>query len=191
MTDAMSILLVIAGTALGLLSSLVVSSFGQRQAVVLRLLDQYLEVRKEVVEAVSDLAHLSRDEALAEESRLKYRDSIVKLFYKHFDFLPPQVLDALLLLHVSLASSEGRLLKVKDGTILLLDESEIPAFISGCSIYKNAELIVSLALKSGNPITRSNLCVSLHARHVLYTLNRFSSLEEMMSIAAKFRKVAA
>lgn len=191
MTGPWPLLLLVIGAALGLLSSLAVSSLGQRQAVILRLLDQYLEVRKEIVDTVSDLTTPDRNEALPEEVRLKYRDSVAKLFYKHFDFLPHQVLDALLLLHTALANPDGRLFKVHNFTILPLDESEIPSFVSACSMYKNGELIVSLALKSSNPVVRSNLGISLHARYVLYTLNKFASLDEMMSITSKFRKAAS
>lgn len=191
MTGPWPILLLVLGTSLGLLSSLAISSLGQRQAVVLRLLDQYLEVRKEVVETVSDLTTPSRSEALPEEIRLKYRDSVAKLFYKHFDFLPYQVLDALLLLNTALANPDGRLFKVQDATILPLDDSEIPSFVSACSMYRNGGLIVALALKSSNPIVRSNLGIGIHARHVLYTLNRFASLDEMMSIASTFRKASS
>src|SRR5262245_37623553 len=127
---------VLAGTALGLISSIVVSSIRQRQEVALRLLDQYLEVRKEVVNSVSDLTDLNDYRVLEDETREAHREQVAKLFYKHYDFLPKPVLDALLLLHVALASPEGKLFSVRNNTIVELLPEEIPAFICECCMYK-------------------------------------------------------
>lgn len=92
------------GALLGLLSTLLISSIRQRQDVTLRLLDQYLQVRKEIVDEVSDLSNLDIREQFDVQHRRKYRDSISKLFYKHYDFLPEAVLESLTLLNVCLSN---------------------------------------------------------------------------------------
>jgi len=182
------ILSLVAGAALGLGSSVIVSFLKQRQTVLLRLLDQYLEVRKDVVETVSDLTHIPDTLDIAEDHRAKLRDRVAKLFYQHFDFLPAEVLDSLLLLNVCLSDSVGRLYKLDGRAVLPLPDEEVPAFIRACSVYQNAELLAPIVLRSSNATARHNQAIKLHARHVLYTLNRFASLDAFMRLARRFPK---
>lgn len=179
----------IAGAAFGLVSSLVISSRRQRYQITLRLVDQYLAVRREVVEAVSNLTHLSYDQELGDAEVSRFRDETAKLFYKHYDFLPRPVLEALLLLHVNLGSPGGNLFGIDGNCIRQLTGSEVTLFIEGCSVYRNARLMATLALKSRDARVRTNQSINLHARHVLYTLNRFASLDEISSMVHRFKKV--
>jgi len=188
--EVIAVASLLAGAVMGLGSSLVISSIRQRQEISLRLLDQYLSVRNEVVDAVSDLTHLDNHEAFDTQARESHEEKIGKLFYKHYDFLPTQVLDALLLLHVALANSQGELFVLRDNAISELRQADIPAFINECCMYKNAAFVAALALKSKNPTVRCNQSIKLHARHVLYTLNRFASLDEIRTMTTRFRKVA-
>jgi hypothetical protein len=57
MNYVVTLLAAIIGALLGLLSTFWVSSIRHRQDVTLRLLDQYFEVRKEVVSVVSELSN--------------------------------------------------------------------------------------------------------------------------------------
>lgn len=182
------ILSLVAGAALGLGSTVIISFLKQRQTVLLRLLDQYLEVRKDVVETVSDLTHIPDTLDLGEEYRAKLRDKVAKLFYRHFDFLPAEVLDSLLLLNVCLSDSTGRLYKIDGRAVLPLPDEEVPSFIRACSVYQNAEFMAPIILRSNNATARHNQAIKLHARHVLYTLNRFASLDAFMRLARRFPK---
>ncbi len=182
------VLSLVAGTALGLGSNIIVSFLKQRQTVLLRLLDQYLEVRKDVVETVSDLTHIPDKSDLTAEDRGNLRDRVAKLFYRHFDFLPAEVLDALLLLNVCLSDESGRLYKLENRAVLPLPNDEVPDFIRACSVYQNAELFAPIVLRSKNARARHNKAIQLHARHVLYTLNSFASLDAFMRLARRFPK---
>ncbi|MFY9619873.1 MAG: hypothetical protein WAQ99_08680 [Pyrinomonadaceae bacterium] len=185
------LLSVIVGTLFGLLSTLFISSIKQRQGITLRLLDQYFQVRQEIVDVVTDLANLRVRQPLEDSRRQAYRDSVSKLFYKHYDFLPEAVLEALTLLDVSLSSSEGTLYTLKGRMIVPMKESEINAFIDKCSVYDNTRLFAPLALSSKNPSVRTNQAISLHARNVLYTLNKFTSIKDLLALTKKLKKGSA
>lgn len=180
-----------AGALLGFLSTLAITSMRHRQEITLRLLDQFFDVRREVVEAVSDLTHLNTLQSIDEDALSGYKESTSKLFYKHYDFLPRAVLDALLLLHVSLFDLEGNLYTIRDESIEPMVASEVVDFIEACSLYRNAKLVSPLALRSKNPTVRFNQAIKLHARHVLYTLNKFTSIEDLLFMAKRLKKAAS
>lgn len=190
MTDYILPLMSIAvGTLLGLVSTLMVSSLRQRQDITLRLLDQYFQVRKEIVEVVTDLANLGIRQSLDPARRAAYRDSVSKLFYKHYDFLPTAVLQSLTLLDVCLSGYEGKLYTLKDKAIVpMTDRNEIIALIDAISIYDNTRYFAHLALSSSDPKIRSNQAIALHARNVLYSLNRFTSIEDLLAHTKKLKK---
>jgi hypothetical protein len=45
-----------------------------------------------------------------------------------------------------------------------------------------------VALKSGNPVVRHNHAVKLHARHVLFQMNRYASLNDLLQIERTMKK---
>lgn len=179
------------GALLGLLSTLLLSSIRQRQDITLRLLDQYFQVRKEIVDVVTELANLGVKQSLEHELRLKYRDSVSKLFYKHYDFLPEAVLQALTLLDVCLSSSEGKLYTFKGKAIIPANDQEIIALVKMCSLYDNTRYFAPLALSSNDPKIRTNQAIALHARNVLYTLNKFTSIKDLLALTKRLKKESA
>jgi hypothetical protein len=178
----------VVGALLGLLSTVLASSIRQRHDVTLRLLDQYLQVRKEIVEAVSDLSNLDIRESFDIERRKEYRDSISKLYYKHYDFLPEAVLESLIILNVCLSNPNNGLYIIKEKAVVHMDDTEVIPFIESCGLFNNTKFLAPLALKSKNPTIRDNQAIILHARHVLYTLNKFASIEDLLSMTKKFKK---
>lgn len=176
------------GALLGLLSTLWVSSKRQRQDITLKLLDQYFEVRKEIVNIVSDLSNLNIKEGLDSARRVEYRDLISKLFYKHYDFLPKPVLDSLTLLYVCLSEPEGGPYIIRDGAVVPMNDSEVIRFIDECSLFINTKYLALLALKSSNPTIKANQRLILHARQVLYTLNKFASIEDLLEMTKRLKK---
>src|SRR5437870_7016766 len=100
------LLTLLLGAMLGLASSLVALFVSHRRTIGLRLLDQFFEVRKELVEAVSALSNLSSTEEFEENRLIEHRRVIAKLYYEHFDFLPEPVADALVLLHAALTNPD-------------------------------------------------------------------------------------
>jgi len=79
---------------------------------------------------------------------------------------------------------------IENKTILPMDEAQIVDFIEGCSLFRNASLTAPLALKSRNPEVKANQVVKLHARYVLYTLNQFSSIEDLLKMGRGLKKSA-
>ncbi len=183
------ILSVAVGALLGLLSTILVSSIRQRQDVTLRLLDQYFQVRKEIVDVVTDLANLGIHQSLEPSRQAEYRNSISKLFYKHYDFLPKDVLQSLSLLDVCLSSSHGKLYTLKGKAIVpMKDRDEIIALIEKISFYDNTKYFAPLALSSSDAKIRTNQAIALHARNVLYSLNRFTSIKDLLSHIKRLKK---
>lgn len=180
--------LAVLGALLGLFSTMLISFRHQRQNVIMKLLDQYLEVRKHVVEVVSDLANLSDLEQMDPVKRGSLGNSVSKLFYMHFDFLPKPVLDALILLNVSLHHPEGGPYCVINNTILPMPKTGIPPFVEQCSLSRNAKINAILALSGGSSLVRTNTVIKLHARTVLFVMNDFSTADELLQLEKQMRK---
>lgn len=176
------------GALLGLLSTLLASSIRQRQDITLRLLDQYLVVRREIVDAVSELSNMSVRDQVDAEQWDRHQGAVSKLFYKNYDFLPKAVLDSLTLLYVCLSKPNGTLYTIKNNAVLPLDDSEVVSFVEACSLFSNTRYFAPLALKSSNAKIRANQAVILHARYVLYTLNKFASIEDLLAMTKKLKK---
>lgn len=182
------LLAVALGTLLGLLSTLLVSTMRQRQDITLRLLDQYFDVRKDVVNVVSDLSNLSIRNEIDSNRRAEYRHSVSGLFYKHNDFLPIPVLESLVLLYVCLAETKGGLYTIRGDAIVPMNDSEIISFIEDGSRFVNTRYFAPLALKSKNRTIRENQAIVLHARYVLNTLNKYVSIRDLLTITKRFKK---
>jgi len=185
-----SIALVAIGAICGLLSSLFMSATQQRNSITLKLLDGYFEVRKSIVDAVSELTSLNLTDEFDWPTRAKFRDRISKLYYMHYDFLPKIVLDSLILLNMTLENPHDGLFTVSGDVVVPMADTEIVEFVEHCSVFQNSAFMALIALKSKNPTTRANQAVRLHARHVLNTLNRLSSAEDLLVLAKQFKKIA-
>jgi hypothetical protein len=143
------------------------------------------------VQEISDLADLDLRDELAGERRSELAGIVSKLFYQHYDFLPEQVLQALVLLQVSLAKPKDAPYVLRGGGVLPMDEADIAPFVESCSMYANARFITALALRSRDPKIRQNAAIRLHARHVLYSLNKFASIKDMLALVKRLKKVPA
>ena len=182
------LLTLLLGALLGLVSSLFASSIQQRHTITLRLLDQYLNVRKSVADEVAPLTNLDLHIDLPNDERLKHRHIVSRLFYTHYDFLPKPVLNSLILLDVCLGNPESGPYIVRDATIDIMKPNEVPQFIERTSLFRNTQLVTCLALKSSDKTVRKNQTIKLHARHVLHTLNTFASIDDLASMIKTLKK---
>lgn len=173
---------------MGFFSTALASIIRQRQDITLRLLDQYFQVRKEVVDIVSKISSLHLREQIDSDRRNEYRDSIITLYYKHYDFLPKPVLDSLTLLYTCLAEPDEGPYTIKNNAIVMIEECDLFSFIEACSVFENTKYLAPLALKSKNPTVRANQVIILHARYVLFTLNKFTGIKELLAMTKKFKK---
>ncbi len=176
------------GALLGILTSVVSSSVQQKNNVALKFIDTYLEVRRELVDVISPLTNIPLEREIDAAERTKKRDEVVSLFYRHFDFLPGPVLDAMVCLEACLDRPEIGLFELKDGMLLKMNPSRVPAFVESCSLLLNSRLYVPIALNSGNPVVRMNQSIRLHARNVLMVLNAYASIDDMMRMIEQLKK---
>lgn len=189
MMTYLPLLTLAAGTVLGLISTLLISTFRQRQEVTLKLLEQYLEVRAEIADAVSDLTIMSLRTELDESHRMRIRNTIAKLVYRHWDFLPHPVVHSLVLLDSCLKRPDKGLYANVGGSVIPMPSSEVSEFLKASSPYRNARVFARMALVSRDPITRSNQAVVLHAKHVLRALNKFMTTENLLRMPRGLKKV--
>jgi hypothetical protein len=181
---------VAAGTLLGLASTVLVSSYRQRQDIRSRFLDQYFQIRKEIVDVVADLANLDHRlrESLEPSQVVNYRAAVSKLFYNNYDLLPEAVLHSLSLLDACLSTYNGRLYTLKGTTIVAMKRDEAVDLIKTISLYANTKKMAPMALCDKNLVVRANQAVALQARSVLYTLNRFPTVRDLLALTKGLKK---
>ena len=190
MNNLLPLWTLIIGTLLGLLSSVIASFIQHRRSIALRLLDQFLSVRKDLANAITPLTNIILENNMSLERRIEYRDLVAELYYKHYDFLPSLVLDSLVQLQTCLDSPDHGPFAKHDNGIVPMPDSEIPKFIDECSLLTNSKFFAPLALNSSNPIIRQNQAIKLHARHVLMTLNKYASIDDLLKIVKSMKKKA-
>jgi len=177
--------LLTAGALLGYLSSLALARAQHRQALTLRVADEYFAARRELVEIVSKFADVNLLREMSPAERETNANAIGNLFYKNFDLLPRPVLDRLMLLHVALRSPVNGPYCLMKAAVTRMPREEFASFVKRCSIFTNSSLFAPLALSSSNQTIRGNQVVKLHARDVLYTLSVYSSVDELSSLARR------
>lgn len=187
-TVILPIVTLILGAVLGFVSTISAARLNHYRTIELRLLDQYLEVRKQLVDIVSDLTSIDPRSALDPIRRLNSADRVSKLFYQHYDFLPTEVLGELALLEACLRKPASGPYMMTDHMVLPITRDELPRFIGAASLYENAKLFAALGLGSSNPTVRQNTAIRLHARHVLQSLNTFASIQDLLQMTEALKK---
>lgn len=184
-TAIMSIML---GAVFGVMTSLLTSSLQKKNSVSLKFIDTYLDVRRELVDAISPLTNIPLDCEINASDLIKKRDEVVSLFYRHFDFLPGSVLDSMICLEACLDRPQLGLFELKDGALVKMHKSRVPAFVDSCSLLLNSKLYVPIALNSENHVVRMNQAIRLHARAVLMELNSYASIDDVMRMTEELKK---
>ena len=167
----------VCGWIVGLVSSVFIERFKSRQALLTRMFEHYLLIRSELTNLVSDLAQLHDRAPFTAESTEDYRKAISKLFFKHYDFLPPEVLVEMNCLHSCLKSQGKWIFRHSDERGIfrldLRDTRILAAFIDGISLVRNYRYHALLALRDQRNEVRSVSIINCQARSVLVTLGRF------------------
>jgi hypothetical protein len=182
-----AVALLITGGMLGYLSSLGVARTQHRQALTLRVADEYFAARRELVTLIGELADLKLLEAESRASWPHKADEVGSLFYQNFDLLPPAVLDRLILLHVALRNPSNGPYALVERTVIPMTPSEIAVFVRRCTIFENSMYIAPLALHSASTTIRANQVVKLHARDVLYALAECGAIEQLTKLADRVK----
>lgn len=181
-------LTLILGALVGLGASVVASSLQHRRSIALRLLDQYLDVRKSVADKIAPLTNIDLHSELSDDIRLEFRNTVSQLYYAHYDFLPKSVLDALILLDICLGNPDCGPYGVRDDTIVMLTDDEVVAFVERTSLFRSTKLFFAMALKTSQMAVRRNQIIKLHARYVLHTLNTYASISDLSSMIKTLKK---
>lgn len=188
MKELLPVLTLIVGALLALLSTLVASYIQHRRIFAVKLLEQYLVVRQDVAAVVAPITNIKSDLQISPKTWQKHRDLISMLYYRHFDFLPESVLNSLVRLQTCIDHPAIGPVAITNNTILAMTKEEIPDFIEECSLLCNAAYFAAMALTSNNPIVRRNYAVKLHARHVLFQMNKFASISSLLNLERAMQK---
>lgn len=189
MTETMlPFLTLILGALVGMGTSVIASSLQHRRSIALRLLDQYLDVRKSVANRIAPLTNLDSRAELLDHTRLEFRNNVSQLYYAHYDFLPKSVLEALILLDICLGNPDCGPFGVRDDTIVMLTDNEVLEFIERTSLFRSTRLFFAMSLKTSQMPVRRNQVIKLHARYVLHTLNAYASISDLSSMVKALKK---
>lgn len=171
-----------------LLTAAIALRLGTRQHkhfLIGRIADEYVAIRKAIVSVVAELSDLRHSDDLSAERRLEFRDRVSRAFYEHYDLVPRDIRNALILLHASLQYPAQGPFCVNADNIETLPEADYVAFVAGCNDFTNIRMASLMALKSRNERARSNEVVRLHARNVLRAMTASSSLFQLLTIAER------
>ncbi len=188
MKDLLPVFTLIAGAILALLGTLVASYIQHRRIFAVKLVEQYLVVRQDVAATVAPLTNIKNELKLSPEIWQEHKDSISMLYYRHFDFLPESVLNSLVRLQTCIENPDIGPVAIRNNTISAMTKEEMPEFIEECSLLQNASFFAPIALTSNNPVVRHNYAVKLHARHVLFQMNKFASINSLLNLEKTMQK---
>ncbi len=184
----MPIITLIIGAFLGVLTGSFANWLQRKSNVSLKLVDRYLDVRKELADAISPLTNVPLDREIGAIELAEKRDLVVSLFYRHFDFLPGPVLTAMICLEVCLDRPDEGLFEIRDRVLMKMDPSRVQGFVNECCLLENARFYIPFVLNGSNPVARKNQCIRLHARSVLMALNQYASDDDIMKMIGDLKK---
>jgi hypothetical protein len=150
--------------------------------------EEMLRARNDVAATVCELANLPIRGKPDLAQLAKCRDAVATLYYKFFDFLPAPVLDSLILLEVCLEHPQGGPYCLTDRRVLPIQKCDLASFIDNCTSIENGKYSAAIILTSNNPDATKLEVIRLHARHVLFTLNRLASLQTYMTVVENLQK---
>ena len=116
--------LLLVGTLLGVISSYLTLQFTRRENINQKLLEQYFKMREKIGSIISFLTTMNTHHDMTEEVRKKVQEDLYKVTYENYDFLPNEVLDALITLYVCLERYRGELYKVENKKIIVVKDKD-------------------------------------------------------------------
>jgi hypothetical protein len=179
---------VIIGAALTLFSSWLISRIRQKDSIKNKMIDQFFEVRKEIVDVISSLANIKSNKNISDEDFENYSLSVSKLFFKNYDLLPSAVSQAMLTLHACIENGDGKYFKIQNSKVLPMTQVETKEFITNSPLIKNTKVFGLIALNSTDPNVRRNYAIKIHAQHVINQLYIHSSTEFFLNLYKKHEK---
>lgn len=178
----------ILGVFAGFVSSLFLANLRYRQQLLSKLIDRYIAARREVSDTLTPYTTIQRGKQWKESELSQARKEVANLFYTHYDVFPVEVLDSLVTLEACLHAPDTAPYVIKDKCLQKLPKSEISSFVAQTSLYENTRAFSELALASNDPQIRGNEAIKRHARHVVFCMNKYSTIQQVMKIPQYSRK---
>ncbi|MEU9095642.1 hypothetical protein ACIOEW_40060 [Streptomyces sp. NPDC087901] len=188
MTILVALLTLVLGAGLGFLSSLLLERHRQANMVAAKVIDVYLELRKQLCERVSELAGLQLDALPTEAELHAKREAISSLYYRFYDFTPKRVLQELNCLYACLGDRENRLYVIRNDELRLAREEDMAALIEDTSLLGNFRFYALVPLKGGNRDARRAASINYQARRVLHVINQDLTIRSLLEWSRSPRK---
>lgn len=162
----------IIGAVLGFLSQVLITRLQARQKVSDKVLDHYLNIRRDICRELSKLLILDYKE-ISQEFLKSSRDRLAEIYFENFDFLPREVLDELNCLIVCLADRRHRIYRIINGSILPLESSKLIPFIRSVSLVENNRVATLMYINHPNDIFKHVASIRCQVRCVLISINKY------------------
>ena len=173
---------------LGFLSSIWIERFRQRNTLTVRILEQYFKIREDICDEISELTNLQIGALLDDEFLDNKRGKLSRYYYKYYDFLPKDVLQALNCLHACLSDERNRIFVCRENTLYPIRDTEIEDFIEQISLVRNFKYYALVPLNSSDSNTRKSASINYQARYVLRIVNANFTLSSLMNWIKKLPK---
>lgn len=176
------------GAVLGLLSSLLLENRRQANSVAVKIIETYLEIRRDLCGQLSDLAALRTETVPSGDQLLLKRDAVANLLYRYYDFMPRRVLQEMNCLYACLGDKENRLYVVRDNELRLANDDEVIALITEISVLENSKYYALVPLESPDRNTRRAASIRYQARRMLNVLNQDLTIRSLLKWSRSLRK---
>jgi hypothetical protein len=190
--DTLTVLLplvtLLLGGAVGVLSGLLLENRKQANGIATKVIESYLELRKQLCEEISQLAGLQIGALPSAEELSRKRDAISTLHYRYYDFMPKRVLQEITCLYACLGDRENRLWVIRDNELRLADDDEIVAMIEDISVVDNFKYYALIPLESDDRDTRRAASINYQARNVLRVVNQDLTIRALVKWSKSLRK---
>jgi len=188
LTVLLPLVTLLLGGAVGVLSGLLLENRKQANGIATKVIESYLELRKQLCEEISQLASLHIGTLPSADELSRKRDTISTLHYRYYDFMPKRVLQEINCLYACLGDRENRLWVIRDNELRLADEDEIVAMIDDISVVDNFKYYALIPLKSNDRDTRRAASINYQARHVLRVVNQDLTIRALVKWSRSLRK---
>src|SRR5258707_11454324 len=135
------------GASLGALSSLVLESRRQANGVGTKVIESYLELRKQLCDELSELASLRIGTLPSVDELQEKRDLISRLYYRYYDLMPRRVLQEMNCLYACLGDRENRLFVIRNNELRIANKDEVHALVEDLSLVDNFKYYALLPLE--------------------------------------------
>lgn len=176
------------GAAFGLLSSLLLERRRQANGVAIKIVEVYLEVRRDLCGQLSDLAVLRADTVPDADELLLRQDAVANLLYRYYDFMPKRVLQEMNCLYACLGDKENRIYAIRNDELRLANEDEVATLVTEISLVGNSKYYALVPLRSANRDTRRAASIKYQARGVLKVVNQDLTIQSLLNWSRSLRK---